>query len=182
MGTPLSTKDFEFPISWRQNITLHSGNYTMDQKFKLMTGSKFTVCSDANLDINSINIYQSYSDEVGLAKGTPNYKANLAAAKFNLEGTLIATTIGGKIDIGTNAKITVTNYSITTNEVKSATEKSFYIPFITDKYKITKQSIKGGDLYLCYKNGPADGQKIEAKGYYTYNATENKWVITTQSA
>jgi len=185
MSTKISTSEVDFPISFRQNITLVTGDYTMNQKFKLLPGSVFTVNEGVNLTINKINIYQTYTDNVGLSADKPNYPAldpadstkPIAHAMFNVYGSLTVTTIGGNINVDSNSKIKVTTCGHTTYEVEKVTEKSFYIPLLSDKYKVTKQTFNYS-LYLKYTvNGQNKSQQITSAGLYSFNQENSNFAV-----
>ncbi|MBQ3047770.1 MAG: hypothetical protein IJD48_02000 [Clostridia bacterium] len=185
MGTNVSTEGLDFPLSFRQNVTLVTGTYTMNQYFKMLPGHVFTVNEGVNLTINRLNIYQSYTDNVGLSAGLPNYPQldptdntkSISPAVFNMYGNLTVTTIGGNVNVNDKSNINVTNSKATTYEVEKVTEKSFYIPLLQDKYNVTKQTF-AYDLYLKYVvNGELKSQQITTSGLYKFNQTNLNFAV-----
>ena len=128
----VSTENVFFPISWRLNISLYDGDYTMSNKYKIMPGSVFKVGEGANLTIKELGIYsQQAFDEYTASIGSipaPKYKTNAGDAQFIIESgaTVIVTgAVGGKI---TNNGGTFTNNgasTITCNEVNNLSGSSF---------------------------------------------------------
>ena len=180
----VSTSSCHFPISWRQHIYLHSGNFTMNQKFKIMTGSKFTICEDAILTALDFNIYESFTDTLSLVA---HKYPTMPAAEFNLYGELHITKIGGKINIGKNAKLEVSTYGNSTQEVVTAVKSSS----LSTSYTQTYQQISTDALYLYYTVIENDKEVIKEQKiteatatntHYVYSQTENKWVIQTKAA
>ena len=114
----MTSQQFVFPISWMYDITLHNGEYYMqnENRFKLLPGAKFTVERDALLDISYLNIYESFTKESAV-KHYPRKYQNIPAM-FIVNGTVIADELGGKVySTNNNATLTIRKFtSITTEE------------------------------------------------------------------
>ena len=111
----MTSKQFIFPIGWMYDITLHDGEYYMQNgnRFKLLPGAKFTVESDATLDIAYLTVYSSFTAESAV-KHYPRKYQNIQAL-FIVNGTVIADELGGKVyTTGGNANLTVRQSTSTT--------------------------------------------------------------------
>lgn len=101
MTVEVSTKDTFFPISWRLNVALYDGEYTMSYKYKLMPGSVFKVGSGATVNISTLAIYSQTAFASIPSSGLPFvYKANAGDAKFIIEngGSVnVSSAIGGNV-------------------------------------------------------------------------------------
>ncbi len=122
----VSTKDVFFPLSWRFDVAIHNGTYTLDNKFKLMPGAKLTVESDAILNANMLTIYDSFDDLLTKANGDIiaetqyDYNVTLSPAELIIKGTLNVTSLGGNVIAGSDgAVVNVTNVACKSYEIIS---------------------------------------------------------------
>ena len=182
-GINISTSTVAFPLTWRFNITLHSGEYTMNNLFKMLPGHKFTVESDASLTASSIHVYSEFNDVMGIA---PKYDTGLPGAKFILRGSLTATTFGGRVYSDTdNATINVTNTSVSTNEMTSLTKVSdgLFGSSFGAKYSATVQTIT--DSLTLYSAQDIDNainnnsfvSTVAPTASTKYKLVDGKWVV-----
>ena len=143
----IDTKNVYFPISWRYHITLNNSMttcqnhldddddkvcdtcgesvvayYSIDQKFKLMTGSVLRVNQGAILSVSELIAYSSYDPSTSSMPihAESKYPSNLPAAQIIVNGELKANIIAGIIfSEVTGAKLTVTGATnITAYEAK----------------------------------------------------------------
>ena len=103
----MTSQQFVFPISWMYDITLHNGEYYMQNgnRFKLLPGAKFTVESDASLDLSYLSIYESFTQESAV-KHYPRKYQNIPAM-FIVNGTVTVDELGGKVYSTNNATLTI---------------------------------------------------------------------------
>ena len=131
----VTTEACWFPLTYLNDITLHSGNYTIGQNFKMMPGAKLTVEADATLDITGKFIvydqdtisspapeFSYYDDQRPNHPASGNVKYGVTEpAVFTVNGALTAATLGGKVHTSTEgAKITITKAtSLEAHEAKT---------------------------------------------------------------
>ena len=123
LGThTVTTENVFFPLSWRLNVSLYNGIYTMKNKYKLMPGAVFVVGKGATLNIGTLTVYTQDAfnalDKSNLPWTVP-YRDDAGDAKFIIEngGIMnVSTAVGGEIVVkqgGTftnNGASTVTSY------------------------------------------------------------------------
>ena len=142
-GQNVSMKDYYFPFTWRINVALYSGNYTMGYQYKLMPGAVFTVGVGANLSIATLSVYTQSAFNGVSQDGLPNphYKTNVGDAQFIIENGGVVTVskaAGGLIQIkngGTFNKPSTT--SVSTKEGKQATIFGRPIGYTAGSIKMT---------------------------------------------
>ena len=115
----INTAKVPFPLSWRQNVTLNSGIYTMNQMYKLLPGHVFTIASGADVTMGSVNVYKNITNAVpSPLPAAVVYAQDKPAARFNVYGNLTVTNIGGDVMATSTATITITgNTTYATQEV-----------------------------------------------------------------
>ena len=70
LNTTVSTVEISFPVSWKFDITLLDGEFSIPNKIKFLTGSSLTVNPDATLNVkNDVIFYTSFTDN---AANTPD--------------------------------------------------------------------------------------------------------------
>ncbi len=119
----ISTSDYYFPLTWRFDITLHSGAYTMSNRYKMMAGAKLTVESDATLTVTELSVYND-EDWTDTCKTGGNLYVNRGDALLTVKGTLTATKLAGDVYIQ-GGTVSATNTSITTYEAIEVSGSSF---------------------------------------------------------
>ncbi len=72
-GTTVNMKSVLFPISWKYDITVKDGEYTISTPIKLLSGSSFTVEEDATLNITSSFIVYPESVVNSIRKVAPYF-------------------------------------------------------------------------------------------------------------
>ena len=93
----VSTADVFFPLTWRQNVSLYDGEYTMAYQYKMMPGHIFTIGEGATAIINKLIVYtqaamNSFSQPTNVAP--THYRNDAGDAQCIIEN-------GGKLIIGT---------------------------------------------------------------------------------
>ncbi len=171
----VSTKDVFFPLSWRQNIIVHDGEYTLNNKFKLLPGAKFTVDSDATVNANMLTIYETFDDKLNwtdhniISETQYDYGRTLSPAQFIVKGTLNATSLGGKVIAGgDNAVVNVTNISCLSYEITAG--QNTFLGDIKIGWSIKDVLITGEQSYL--QNG-TNVITLTSGGKYT--AKDGTW-------
>jgi hypothetical protein len=106
VGISLSTKNYLFPIDGDIGFELNSGNYVVDEDFKLLPGCTVDVAGDASVTVNegkTLVMYDKF-DDVTITSGAPGteYPSDRDAATLTLEGGSVLTvkdkaTIAGHI-------------------------------------------------------------------------------------
>ena len=175
-GNHLDTASVAFPLSWRQRIFLNDGDYEMTNSFKMLPGHEFVVEADANLKINSLNIYSTFEDKGIETK----YKSGLKPAFFLVRGEVTATTIGGVVYSDTNgAKIAITNKSASTKEVNSYKISSIFGMSYPD---MRSRTITNSLVLRFTTNAEASKvdssysqEKTDTAKNSTYTVTNNLW-------
>lgn len=117
----MTSQQFIFPISWMYDITLHDGSYNMTNgnRFKLLPGSKFTVESDASLEISYLQVYESFVQEAQVKSYRARYQKTPAI--FTVNGTVNVEELGGKVYTTTDsASLTITK-SVSLSSVEPLT-------------------------------------------------------------
>ena len=131
----VSTEICWFPLTYLNDVTLHNGNYTIGQNFKMMPGAKLTVAEDATLNITGKFIvydqdaisspaskYSYYDDQRPNHPTASNVQYGVTdPAVFTVNGTLTAATLGGKVHTNVaGATITITTAtSLEAHEAKT---------------------------------------------------------------
>lgn len=155
----VSTEKVYFPLTWRYHVTLHKtegqsdeAKYYMNNRYKLMTGSVFTVEEGASLTVGQLMIYDEFNDTCTTSKNL-NYPSK-DPANFTVNGKLIVNTaIGGRINTNGNGQVTINSGVATTLTIEEAIEISGYS--FTAKLKTT-QSITNILALKKYSNAAED--------------------------
>ncbi len=159
----LNSKDFVFGLSWLYHISLNSGDYTMNDSYKMLPGSILRVESDATLIVNSLAVYDTFPT-TSLPQPYPTDKA---PAQLIVNGMLTATSLGGKVYTEVdNARVMVSSSaSVSVNEALSTTgEKTstkvadtttvtctlafYYIGADGTIGQYTKETVEAGYMYI----------------------------------
>jgi hypothetical protein len=170
----ISSKDVFFPLSWRQDVILHSGTYNIKYKFKLLPGAKLTVASDAILNANELVVYEEFNDTLNKEKDNMatatqyNYGRISTPAEIIVNGTLNVSSLGGKIKAGNDsAVVSVTNISCKSYEVDGC--KDAMVGSTKIGWTITSVLITGSESYL--QNGDDIIKLTSGKTYIAQNGT-----------
>ena len=177
----INTADFTLPLPYSFNIGIHKGNFHLKNKIKLLPGSEVFIDSDAVVNIDNLTVTSSaWTDSITFTTNelikvpyNKNVK-NLPPAKLIVNGTLIATALGGTVTTTSNtAEITVTTPSCIIYEPKKGGKEGWLVK----SFKVSEYHEDGTSLSLVYQN--ADGTtktpvSITAGG--TYNSSSGDWV------
>ena len=161
-----------FPISYLYDITLHDGEYTMGQKFKMMPGAKLTVAAGATLDIDTLIVYdETFVDGRALAQQYlyPNGKG---AAIFTVNGSVTIGTFGGKVYSDTEGAM----ITIETNASYTAYEPKVYRESLSFQYVDEGEA----NRYIINKNTElvnADATKVILANATTGEYVNGVWVV-----
>ena len=126
----INTADALFAVSYHYDVELlkadgqESATFTMGQRFKIMTGAKFTVGEGVILNATDIIVYEKFEDIRSDAGTDPNHPMRYPAkdpAIFVVNGTMNVDNFGGKIHTETVGAIVniKTKASYTAYELKS---------------------------------------------------------------
>ena len=171
----ISTDEVLFPISWRYNISLNkaagqSGEamYSMQQSFKLLPGSVFTVEAGSNLDIYELAIYEEFDDILTSAqfeKAVGAYPKK-DPASFIVNGKVNANKLGGLVKTTSNsdAQLSVTSASVISREATRTSGSSLLA-------KLEERQTFDLKLKLhIYENGVTSSVAVEkSAGVYISN-------------
>ena len=147
----INTADALFAVSYHYDVELlkadgqESATFNMDQRFKIMTGAKFTVGEGVVLNATDIIAYQKFDDIRSDAYGDPNhpmaYPAKPAAI-FTVNGTMNVDKFGGKIYSNVDgAQVTINSQaSYTAYEIKTV-EGSSILTSVKEKNVITENAV-----------------------------------------
>ncbi len=170
----ITTKDVFFPLSWRQDVILNSGDYTINYKFKLLPGAKLTVASDAIVNANELVVYEEFNDPINkgehdIASSTQyNYGRTATPAELIVNGTLNVNSLGGKVKAGRDgAVVSVTNVSCNSYEVTGG--ENAMLGSTKIGWTITSVLITGSESYL--QNGDNIIKLTSGKTYIAKNGT-----------
>ena len=190
MTVTINTADALFAISCHYDVSLNksegqeTATFTMGQRFKIMTGAKFTVGEGVVLNATDIIVYEEFDDirsDAGTAIDHPMRYPAKDPAIFTVNGTLNVDNFGGKIytevvgavvNIATKASYTayelktVSGSSITTsvNAKNPITENAVFVGTTGEIAATTGVSWTSGKIVLNPDNGE------EARDvYFFYN-------------
>ncbi|MBQ9796787.1 MAG: InlB B-repeat-containing protein [Clostridia bacterium] len=147
----LSTAGKFLPLAYFYNIGVRSGTLNMEsQDIKLLPGSNITVYSGATLKANKILIYESNPSPGRGAYGS--FPSGLSAANIDVQGTLIAHTLAGRITPSTSGgKLQITagtsasDYDLLPNSTGAVHSTSYDLASVksdTVYYSQTTNSLK----------------------------------------
>ncbi len=128
----VSSSSYTFPLTYHNDISLNNledqtgAVYSMLDDYKMLPGAKLVVGQGVTLNIGSLNIYDStFKEELTLVNKNDGSKINdvllypyVGDAIFIVRGTVIAESLGGKVQADENsdgAKITVTTATTVTS-------------------------------------------------------------------
>lgn len=193
----VSTQDVYFGIPYSTTVTLNKAPeqsetavYTMSQRFKLMTGSKFVVSEGAKLVASDFFIYSKYDyDVTGITSNfmARYYPSGLESAQFIVSGTVEATNLAGPVllqkgkgSITVSGSTTMTIYTAKTHNGESATGNAVSTWFEDTETLSTKEFIKINKVVddevetieFLLENGKYTPSDISKPGY-----TFNGWYI-----
>lgn len=206
-NTNIDTSKVYFPISWRFDVTLRKNPlqseneeavYTMEQMFKMMPGAKLTIESGVIANINSLNVYTSFTDQIiyrtkseGGASGifsdwtdyiysVPRYQDRSPYAKvpatLTVNGTLNAKSLAGYVYTSKDGAVlnVETSTSLTTYEPYKISSASFLSTFDDKTYIPETLKLK------MYSNGSAANSHTNASigKYYSKDGGWYKSGIT----
>ena len=172
----IDTKDALFPFTYLYDVTLHSGAYTMGQRFKMMPGAKLTVAEDATLDVDTLIVYdETFKDERTGVKAIYLYPANKGAAVFTVNGSATCGTLAGKVKSEVEgASVTInTTTSYTAYEPKTYADGK-YMGLIPCKDVATRYEISANATLV---NGDKASIVLPAKATTT-TYTNGEWITT----
>jgi len=115
MGQTVDTKTVLFGVSYRYQVELYDGTFTMDQKVKLYPGATVKVGETSTLNISGqISLYTKFDDDVVFA--SRKYPAGYPAARIDVAGKVnITGTFGGLITpISDNAQLIISDSAVLT--------------------------------------------------------------------
>lgn len=144
----VSTEKTMFAISYHYDVELHrSANqeiaqFTMGEKFKVMTGAKFTVGEGVVLNVDEMIVYEVFDDirSDGVAYPTMKYP-DMPAAIFTVNGELVVNKFGGKIYSTTpGAKVTVNKATTYTSYELGVSSGSSLSASVDSKNPITESA------------------------------------------
>ncbi len=157
ISVTVDTKDCLFPLTYLYDITLHNGDYTMSQRFKMMPEAKLKVANDATLNIGTLIVYdQDPSDPDNVfVDGRTQIQSYYCYPKkgpavFTVDGAVTINTLGGKVQTNTvGASVNITNkLSYTAYEPKTYKDGKYLWVFpsqdIATRYTITKAATFDG--------------------------------------
>lgn len=173
----INTADALFGISYHYDVSLNksegqeTATFSMDQRFKIMTGAKFTVGEGVILNATELIAYEEFVDIRSDAGGNPDhpmaYPAKPAAI-FTVNGTLNVDKFGGRIySTVEGAQVNIKSASAyTAYEIDTVSGSSFTAK-VDKKNPITERTILVG----------ATNEVSDIKLATTYRYKNNEWII-----
>ena len=162
VGTTVDTANVFFGISWKFDYELYSGTYTINNKYKFMTGSSLFVNSDAILNVDgSLIFYQEFKD---VYYGSYVYPTK-NPAKFIMNGILnINGSFGGVVETTVdnaiiNASSTAT-LNVTSKEGHATSITKFNVAAVITEY---------------FSGYPYGSDSITRFGSGKYTSLDNSW-------
>ncbi len=187
----IDTSKVFFPINWAFDISLNNAEgqsnatFNLQQKLKMMPGSKITINSGVTATFGELNVYSSYSD-TNTDPGGPLYPTK-PAAKLIVNGTMICDSFGGNIYSTQNgATVTInTATTMTTKETTKALKKAGGLAGLFGS-KVAEYKDVTNSTGFYYENNCQIS--AASTGTYTFTATKteedgtitivNKWAKT----
>lgn len=176
-GTTVTTTSVLFPLSFKFHVYLHSGNYNLVTKMKIMTGAKLVVDDNSTLIANKdLIVYKEFNDQ---SKISPLYP-NKGEGEFIIKGdAMINSPFGGKI-ITTNDKendanlnVNTSTLSVTSKEAYNTSTFNAFIGKVEGDYPVTEPGIINLNT-----NGSTSFNNLEKTIYYSLK-TDNFFVKAT---
>ena len=178
LGTvTINTADALFAVSYHYDVSLNRAEgqttttFTMDQRFKIMTGAKFTVGEGVVLNAKDIIVYETFNDIRSDAGTDPNHPMRYPAkdpAIFIVNGTLNVNKFGGKIySTAEGAQVNIKSAAIYTAYEIDTTSGSSFMAKVDKKNSITEKAVLVGTTH--------EVSSINLNTAYTYENGE--WVL-----
>lgn len=176
-GTTVTTTSVLFPLSFKFHVYLHSGNYNLVTKMKIMTGAKFVVDDNSTLIANKdLIVYKEFNDQ---SKISPLYPAK-DEGEFIIKGdATINSAFGGKIQTSNDKKndanlnVNTSTLSVTSKEAYNTDSIGAFFGKVEGKYPVTET----GKINLN-TNGNTSINNLEKTIYYSLN-TDNFFIKAT---
>ena len=173
----INTADALFAISLHNDIELlksegqETATFSLDQRFKIMPGAKFTVGEGVTLNATDLIVYDEFVDIRSDAYGDPNhpmaYPAKPAAI-FTVNGTLVVNSFGGNIYSNVEgAKVVIKTATVyTAYEIDTVSGSSFTAK-VDKKNPITEKAVLVGATH--------EVSNIKLGASYTY--ANGEWML-----
>lgn len=176
-GTTVTTTSVLFPLSFKFHVYLHSGNYNLVTKMKIMTGAKLVVDDNSTLIANKdLIVYKEFNDQ---SKISPLYPAK-DEGEFIIKGdATINSAFGGKIQTSNDKKndanlnVNTGTLSVTSKEAYNTDSIGAFFGKVEGKYPVTET----GKINLN-TNGNTSINNLEKTIYYSLN-TDNFFIKAT---
>lgn len=177
-GTTVTTTSVLFPLSFKYQIYLHSGNYNLVTKMKIMTGAKLVVDDNSTLIANKdLIVYSKFNDQ---SKISPLYPADKSEGEFIIKGdATINAAFGGKIQTSNkkendaNLNVNTSTLSVTSKEAYNTDSIGAFFGKVEGKYPVTET----GKINLN-TNGNTSINNLEKTIYYSLY-TDNFFIKAT---
>lgn len=176
-GTTVTTTSVLFPLSFKFHVYLHSGNYNLVTKMKIMTGAKLVVDDNSTLIANKdLIVYKEFNDQ---SKISPLYPAK-DEGEFIIKGdATINSAFGGKIQTSNDKKndanlnVNTSTLSVTSKEAYNTDSIGAFFGKVEGKYPVTET----GKINLN-TNGNTSINNLEKTIYYSLY-TDNFFIKAT---
>lgn len=171
-GTTVTTTSVLFPLSFKFQIYLHSGNYNLVTKMKIMTGAKLVVDDNSTLIANKdLIVYKEFNDQ---SKLSPLYPVNKSEGEFIIKGdATINSAFGGKIQTSNDKKndanlnINTSALSVTSKEAYNTDAIGAFFGKVEGKYPVTEHGIINLNT-----NDNTSFNNLEKTIYYSLNTDD----------
>lgn len=169
-GTKVTTTNVLFPLSFKFQIYLHSGNYNLVTKMKIMTGAKLVVDDNSTLIANKdLIVYKEFNDQSKIPPLYPTTSETIGEGEFIIKGdATINAPFGGKI-ITTNDKendanlnVNTSTLSVTSKEAYNSKTAGAFFGIVEGEYPVTET----GKINLNI-NGNTSINNLEKTIYYS---------------
>ncbi|MBO5910488.1 MAG: hypothetical protein J6Q15_03155, partial [Clostridia bacterium] len=179
LNVSINTSKVFFPLNWAFDVSLNKAEgqttdavYDLQQKLKMMPGSRITIGAGAKAIFSELNIYDSSYQDTNTYP-TPLYPTK-GSAELIVYGTMEVNTVGGNIHAGGNGAVIdiKSTVGITTQETTLELIEEGWLIFKTTKAQY--KEVPNASVKLYYNNQLSDIQVIAAK--YVYN---NGWALVS---
>ena len=149
-GNDIDTSRVYFPISYKFNLSFNiaegqtAASFTSSARYKLLPGARLTVNKGVTLQLDELNIYENWTDQITTSTGLANvrYPDGKGPAIVVVNGKLSVKSLGGNVYSNTNGAQVIA----TSNSTCTSYETVEYSAVGIDKATTIKSTLKLGTI------------------------------------